>query len=116
MAEHLANDIKTKRQISTYRDAHLGAFPVLKSTYTEHSSALLSIIQQPSHPSGRNATLLFATVKKSFRDFLVIMRTLEHRLRVGQQEAGDAKEPAEATLYHHKNITFTPPHRSAFLT
>jgi hypothetical protein len=36
--------------------------------------------------------------KMNFRDFLVIMNTLENRLRAGAQEAGDAEEPAEATL------------------
>lgn len=38
------------------------------------------------------------TDKMNFRDFLVITNTLENRMRAGAQEAGDAEEPAEATL------------------
>jgi hypothetical protein len=38
------------------------------------------------------------TGKINFRDFLVIMNTLESRMREDAQEAGDAEEPAEATL------------------
>lgn len=64
-----------------------------------HLKTILKCVgRDPSEADELIKDLNSETDKMSFRDFLVIMRTLEHRLRAGQQEVGDAEDPAEATL------------------